>query len=89
MEQDINKKKVGHGEDFLLALTKLKADELCALAKFLSVRLLTDRVDPETKSAIPREATDIIDDIIVHYCSMSRVDRRWLLRYLQKTVKGR
>lgn len=89
MEQDINKKKVGHGEEFLTVLTKLKADELCALSKFLNVRLLTDEVDPETKKAIPREATDIIDDIIVHYCSMGRTDRRWLLKYLQKETKGR
>ena len=89
MEQDIGKKKIGHGEEFLTALTKLKADELCALSQFLNVRLLTDEVDPETKKAIPREGTDIIDDIIVHYCALDRSDRRWLLKYLQKTTSGR
>lgn len=89
MEQDVNKKEISHGEEFLMALTKLEADELCALSQFLSVRLLTDEVDPETKKAIPREAADIIDDIIVHYGTLDRSDRRWLLRYLRKTVNGR
>jgi len=88
MEQN-KEKKITHGEDFVNALFKLNGDELCALSKFLGVRLLTDDVDPETHKAIPREGADIIDDIIVHYSELGRMDRRWLLKYLQKTIKGR
>ena len=89
MGQDINKKKVAHGEDFIMYLSKLKGDELCALSRFLSVHLLTDEVDPETKTAIPRSGADIIDDLILRYGEMSRTDRRWLIKYLKKTTQGR
>ena len=87
MEQDVNKKNINHGEEFLHLLLKLNADELCALSKILGVRLLTDEIDPETKKAVPRDAYDIIDDCIVHYGTMGRADRRWLIKYLRKEVK--
>lgn len=89
MEQDVNKKKVARGRDFIIYLSKLKGDELCALSRFLSVRLLTNDVDPETKTAIPRSGADIVDDLILRYGEMSHADRRWLLKYLKKTTQGR
>lgn len=87
MEQDVNKKQIAHGEEFLALLLKLNAEELCALSKFLGVRLLTDEVDSTTKKAIPRDASDIIDDCIIHYGEMGRADRRWLIKYLKKHIK--
>lgn len=76
-------KQLATGKEFLELMVKLKPDELCALAKFLDVRLLTDDVDPETKKAIPRDAYDIIDDCIDHYALLNRTDRRFLLNYLR------
>lgn len=77
-------KEVKHGEEFVEAMLKLSPEELCALSRFLGVRLLTDEVDPETKKAKPREGADIISDCIDHYAQLARPDRRFLLSYLKK-----
>lgn len=82
-------KQLATGEKFLELMVKLKPDELCALAKILGVRLLTDEVDPETKHAIARDAYDIIDDCIDHYAMLSRSDRRFILKELKRTVRAR
>ena len=72
------------GEEFVKEMLKLKPDELCALSKFLGVRLLTDNVDPETKKAIPREGNEIIEDCIDHFAQLGRRDRRWLVKTLRQ-----
>lgn len=82
-------KELATGEEFLKLLLKLQPDEFCALAKFLGVRLLTDDVDPETKKAIARDAYDIIDDCIDHYALLDRTDRRFVLKYLRRTLRAR
>jgi hypothetical protein len=87
-ENDMEK-EVKHGEEFVKYMMKLNAEELCALSKFLGVRLLTDKINPDTKKAVPRDGLEIIDDCIAHYAELGRTDRRWLLRYLKKTVKAR
>ena len=81
------KKQLATGREFLELISVLKPDELCALAKFLGIRLLTDEVDPETHKAIPRDAYDIIDDCIDHYAMLNRSDRRFILNYLRKNNK--
>lgn len=81
--------EVAHGEEFVKLMLKLEADELCALSKFLGVRLLTDDVDPETKKAIPREGADILEDCIDHFARLGRPERRWLIKYLKKSRKKR
>lgn len=83
------KNEVAHGEEFVKLMLKLEADELCALSKFLGVRLLTDDVDPETKKAIPREGADILEDCIDHFARLGRPERRWLIKYLKKSQKKR
>ena len=69
------KNEVAHGEEFVKLMLKLEADELCALSKFLGVRLLTDKIDPDTKKAVPRDGLEIIDDCITHYAELGRTDR--------------
>ena len=80
-------KNIAHGEEFVKLMMKLEPDELCALSKFLGVRLLTDNVDPETKKAIPREGADILEDCIDHFAQLGRQERRWLIKYLKKKEK--
>lgn len=80
-------KNIAHGEEFVKLMMKLKGDELCALSKFLGVRLLTNDVDPETKKAIPREGADILEDCIDHFAQLERRERRWLIRYLRKATR--
>ena len=82
-------KEVKHGEDFVKNMTKLNSEELCALAKFLGVRLLTDDFDKETHKAIPRDGGDILSDCIDHFALLARDDRRFLLKYLKKITSGR
>lgn len=86
MKQD---KEIKHGEEFVKMMLQLDADELCALCKVLNVRVLTDKVDPETKKAIPRDGADIIEECIDHFAQMGRIDRRWLLKYLKKHIKDK
>ena len=83
----MGEKNIRHGEEFIALMMGLEAEEICALAKFLGVRLLTDNVDPETKKAITRDGADIIDDIIDHFVQLDRTDRRFLIRYLKKQEK--
>lgn len=85
--ENINEKRIGHGEEFVQLLLGLEAVELCALCKVLGVRILTDEVDPETKKAIPRDAVEIIDECIEHYGALGRTDRRFLLKHLKKHQK--
>lgn len=80
-------KNIAHGEEFVKLMMGLEADELCALSKFLGVRLLTDEVDPETKKAIPRDGANIIEDCIDHFAQLGRNERRWLIKYLKKKKK--
>lgn len=87
MAKEFGEKTIGQGEDFLRLLLQLEGPELCALAKMLNVRLLTDNTDPETKKAIPRDAYDIVDDCIVHFGELDRATRRFIVRYLKKHIK--
>ena len=82
-------KDIKGGEEFVQLMFKLEAEELCGLSKILGVRLLTDDVDPETKKAIPRDGSVIIEECIDHFASLNRADRRWILRYLKGKVRKR
>lgn len=53
--------------------------EFVGLAKFLGVKILTEDVDPETKTAIPRPAEDIMIDILDIYEKLGRSRRRELV----------
>lgn len=89
MEEKKKEKSIAHGEEFVKLMMDLEAIELCALCKFLGIKLLTDKVDPETKKAIPRDAEEIIDECIEHYVEMNRQDRRFLLKYMKKHARKR
>lgn len=58
--------------------------EFVGLAKFLGVKILTEDVDPETKTAIPRPAEDIMMDILENYEKLGRSRRRELVRAMQR-----
>ena len=80
------KRKIEHvknGEEFVNLMIALKPDELCALAKFLDVRILTDDFDKESKKAKARDAFEIIDDCIMHFAQLDRTDRRFLIKTMR------
>lgn len=58
--------------------------EFVGLAKFLGVKILTEDVDPETKTAIPRPAEDIMMDILENYEKLGRSRRRELVRAMRR-----
>lgn len=58
--------------------------EFVGLAKFLGVKILTEDVDPETKTAIPRPAEDIMIDILENYEKLGRSRRRELVRAMRR-----
>lgn len=58
--------------------------EFVGLAKFLGVKILTEDVDSETKTAIPRPAEDIMMDILDNYEKLGRSRRRELVRAMRR-----
>ena len=57
--------------------------EFIGLAKFSGVKILTEDIDHETKTAIPRPAQDIVMDILDTYEKLGRSRRRALVRAMQ------
>lgn len=62
--------------------------EFVGLAKFLGVKILTENVDPETKTAIPRPAEEIMMDILDTYEKLGRSRRRELVRAMRRMYRG-
>lgn len=77
-----------NNDKFLELLAKLDARGVIGLAYLLDVKVLTDKVDPETKKAIPRDAEDILRDCIISYGNSGRKFRRELLRAMDKYKPG-
>ena len=48
------------------------------------VKILTEDIDPETKTAIPRPAQDIVMDILDTYEKLGRSKRRALVRAMRR-----
>lgn len=61
--------------------------EFIGLAKFLGVKILTEDIDPETKTAIPRPAQDIVMDILDTYEKLGRSGRRALVRAMRRMYR--
>ena len=76
------------GIRFLNAVANLEPKEFVGLARLMGVKLLTQNVDKETKKAIPRDATDILDDMIDVFAGYERKDRKFLVKRLEKITKG-
>lgn len=71
-------------KEFAKILTTISPKEFIGLAQFFNVKILTEQVDPETKAAIPRNAEDILLDILERYDSLGRSKRRELVRTLRR-----
>lgn len=70
--------------EFIKILTALSPKEFIGLAQFFNVKILTEQVDPETKAAIPRNAEEILLDILGQYDTLGRSRRRELVRTLRR-----
>lgn len=74
-------------DEFALALTKLTPKQFAGLAQFLGVHLLTDKIDPNTHKAAPREASDILSDVLDSFATLNHRDRRDLVKLLQREAR--
>ena len=50
-------------EKIFYKIVKLRPESFLGLAKFFNIKILTEKVDKETKKAIPRSAEEITVDI--------------------------
>lgn len=73
-------------QQFIDILISLKPEEFIGLAQFLHIKVLTEEVDPETKTAIPRKSEDILMDLLDRYDHMGRRNRRELVRTLRRSL---
>ena len=70
--------------EFVNIVVSCTPTEFIGLAKFLGVKILTENIDPETKTAIPRPAQDIVMDILDIYEKLGRSRRRELVRAMRR-----
>ena len=84
---DLDKKVPACVEEIAKMIIKLKPEQLLGLARFLSVKILETELDPETKQVVPRDAGDIMADIIVAIADLPRDSRRWLEKQMRKEIK--
>lgn len=73
-------------EQFLELLVGMRPEQVLGLAKLWDIKILTENVDPETKTAIARPAEEIVGDIVDHYAGLGRVGRRICVRQLRKSL---
>lgn len=73
-------------EQFLDLLVGMRPEQVLGLAKLWDIKILTENVDPETKTAIARPAEEIVSDIVDHYTGLGRVGRRICVRQLRKSL---
>lgn len=73
-------------EQFLALLMGMRPEQVLGLAKLWDIKILTENVDPETKTAIARPAEEIVGDIVEHYAGLGRVGRRMCVRQLRKAL---
>ena len=70
--------------EFINIVVSCTPTEFVGLAKFLGIKILTENIDPETKTAIPRPAEDIVMDILDIYEKLGRSRRRELVRAMRR-----
>ena len=73
---------------FLRGVSKLTPVEFCGLAKFLGVALTTPTEDPEQKE-IPREASDILNEMVQKFCALGRQGRRQIMANIIDPINKR
>lgn len=73
---------------FLLGVSKLTPVEFCGLAKFLGVPLTTPTEDPDQKE-IPREASDILNEMTQKFCLLGRQGRRQIMTNIINPINKR
>lgn len=76
----------GTNEQFLALLIGARPEQILGLAKLWDIKILTENIDPETKKAVARPAEQILGDIIDHYATLDRIERRRLVRQLRKSL---
>ena len=76
-------------EKIMALLPKLSHEDFNGLAILLSVRILTDTWDKQTKKAVPRNAEEVLFDCINILNSLEESEQKFYYKLIKKAVSNR